>query len=83
MRMTFFKFSKYGDELKFLFLVSKVTLLVADGIEEIQIDINLSSHEKCERCWHRLPDLSLYQGSKICSRCLSNLSFPGEVRLLI
>ena len=79
----FFKFSKYGDELKFLFLVSKVTLLVADGDEEIQIDINLSSDEKCERCWHRLPDLSLYQGSKICSRCLSNLSFPGEVRLLI
>ena len=80
----FLKFSRFGDELKFLFLVSNVSLSVSDkDPDEPKIDIKVSIDEKCERCWHHVADLSDHEGNKICSRCISNLSFPGEERQMI
>ena len=51
--------------------------------DEPKIDIVVSIDEKCERCWHHVADLSDHEGNKICSRCISNLSFPGEERQMI
>ena len=80
----FLKFSRFGDELKFLFLVSNVSLSVSDkDPDEPKIDIKVSIDEKCERCWHHVANLSDHEGNKICSRCISNLSFPGEERQMI
>ena len=80
----FLKFSRFGEELKFLFLVSNVSLSVSDkDPDEPKIDIKVSIDEKCERCWHHVADLSDHEGNKICSRCISNLSFPGEERQMI
>jgi isoleucyl-tRNA synthetase len=80
----FLKFSRFGEELKFLFLVSNVSLSVSDqDSDEPKIDIKVSIDEKCERCWHHVADLSDHEGNKICSRCISNLSFPGEERQMI
>ena len=78
----FLKFSRFGEELKFLFLVSSVGLSVSDA-DELKIDIKASIEEKCERCWHHVADISDHEGNKICSRCISNLSFPGEERQMI
>ena len=80
----FLKFSRFGEELKFLLLVSNVSLSVSDkDLDEPKIDIKVSIDEKCERCWHHVADLSDHEGNKICSRCISNLSFPGEERQMI
>ena len=80
----FLKFSRFGEELKFLLLVSNVSLSVSDkDLDEPKIDIKVSIDEKCERCWHHVADLSDHEGNKICSRCISNLSFPGEARQMI
>ena len=78
----FLKFSRFGEELKFLFLVSSVSLSVSEA-DELKIDIKVSIEEKCERCWHHVADLSDHEGNKICSRCISNLSFPGEERQMV
>ena len=78
----FLKFSRFGEELKFLFLVSNVSLSVSEA-DELKIDIKVSTEEKCERCWHHVADLSDHEGNKICSRCISNLSFPGEERQMV
>tara|TARA_B100000989_G_scaffold124481_1_gene92130 strand:- start:176 stop:643 length:468 start_codon:yes stop_codon:yes gene_type:complete len=78
----FLKFSRFGEELKFLLLVSNVSLSVSDA-DELQIAIKVSKDEKCERCWHHVEDLSDYDGNKICSRCVTNLAFPGEERQMI
>ncbi len=80
----FLKFSRFGEELKFLFLVSNVSLSVSDNdSDEPKIDIKVSIDTKCERCWHHVANLSDHEGNKICSRCISNLSFPGEERQMI
>ena len=80
----FLKFSRFGEELKFLFLVSNVSLSVSDkDSDQPKIDIKVSIDEKCERCWHHVANLSDHEGNKICSRCISNLSFPGEERQMI
>ena len=57
-------------------------LSVSDA-DELKIDIKASIEEKCERCWHHVADISDHEGNKICSRCISNLSFPGEERQMI
>ena len=61
-----------------------MSLSVSDkDSDQPKIDIKVSIDEKCERCWHHVADLSDHEGNKICSRCISNLSFPGEERQMI
>jgi isoleucyl-tRNA synthetase len=67
-----------GDDLKFLLIVSKVTL--AQGAEE-KISPRKAVGEKCERCWHVREDVSSHADhSGICGRCVSNLFGEGEAR---
>jgi isoleucyl-tRNA synthetase len=77
-------------ELRFIFITSTVTLrdikekpksLPISTIKNLAIDINVSIHKKCERCWQY--DISV--GNKnshitLCERCVANAFGKGEKR---
>jgi isoleucyl-tRNA synthetase len=68
-----------GEDLKFVFITSAVTLLAGDalGIEALP-----SPDAKCERCWHWRPDVGQDSAHpEICGRCVSNLFGAGEPRV--
>jgi len=67
-----------GDDLKFLFIVSSVSISKAD-VEKIEV--STATGEKCERCWHVRADTGADpQHPGVCGRCVSNLFGEGEVR---
>ncbi len=68
-----------GEDLKFAFIVSSVELQAANVTQAVA---KASAHTKCERCWHYTPDLDPGHPG-ICTRCVSNLHGPGEVRRVV
>ena len=67
-----------GQDLKFVFITSKVTLNAGDALA---IQSSSSDDSKCERCWHYSVDVgadSAHPG--LCGRCISNLHGAGEQR---
>jgi len=67
-----------GDDLKYLFIVSSVSITQA-AAEKIEVDT--ATGEKCERCWHVRPDTGANPDHPgVCGRCVSNLFGEGEVR---
>ena len=67
-----------GDDLKFVLICSKATLVRADSDS---LTAQASSHGKCERCWHLREDVGADAGHPgLCGRCISNLHGTGEVR---
>ena len=82
---------KLGDELKFFFITSAAQLkpkadAPSDALETSLPGLLLSSRPsaavKCARCWHRSEDVGKDASHPdICSRCVTNLSAPGETRL--
>lgn len=67
-----------GDDLKFLFIVSQVTLQAGD---QERIEVSIAEGSKCERCWHVRPDTGSHTDHPhICGRCVSNLYEQGEER---
>ena len=71
-----------GDDLKFVFITSRVTLQAsATPTDSIQVEVQVSPAAKCERCWHYRDDVGHdAQHPGICGRCTSNLYGAGEVR---
>ena len=67
---------EYEDELKFVFIVSKVTLIEENIVN--RIEVKKYDHPKCDRCWHRCPEVT--ETKTICDRCELNLNGAGEVR---
>lgn len=68
-----------GNDLHFVFIVSEASLHKTDG--ELQIKVQASPHEKCERCWHQRADVgSDAEHPTICGRCVENLFGNGELR---
>ena len=69
-----------GDELRFLLIVSGVEVVPSEG--DLRVEVSISPHPRCERCWHRREDVGAdSRHPDICPRCLSNLpDGPGEVR---
>ncbi len=67
-----------GDDLKFVFIVSTITLVAGSAL---QISVTASSDEKCERCWHYRADVGADAAHPtLCGRCTSNLYGTGEPR---
>ena len=73
----------YADDLKSIFIVSKVELkdeifgdyVQAEGIDKLKIQVTAAPGEKCERCW--CYDEMLGQDNEhptICPKCLEALS---------
>ncbi len=61
----------FGDDLRFLFIVSQVEL--RDGTE-LAVRVERAEGEKCERCWNYTTDVGTdprYPGA--CARCVMNL----------
>jgi isoleucyl-tRNA synthetase len=71
--------SSLGKDLKFVFIVSKITL---EKVEIGQmIGVKASEATKCERCWHYSDDVGHNPAHPtLCGRCDSNLHGDGEVR---
>ncbi|MBY0455087.1 MAG: isoleucine--tRNA ligase [Burkholderiaceae bacterium] len=68
-----------GNDLKFVFIVSTITLVAGDAIGT---SVTASSDAKCERCWHYRDDVGADAAHPtICGRCTSNLYGAGESRM--
>ncbi|NMM20040.1 MAG: isoleucine--tRNA ligase [Rhodoferax sp.] len=67
-----------GDDLKFVFIISAITLVAGDAIA---IRASASNGIKCERCWHYCDDIGVDAAHPtLCGRCTSNLFGAGETR---
>ncbi len=67
-----------GDDLRFVFIVSRCTLAPADSDH---VDVIPSAAQKCERCWHWRDDIDTDPAHPgLCGRCVENLYGAGEVR---
>ncbi len=70
--------SSLGEDLKFVFITSAITL-VAGAAQSISVAA--SNHVKCERCWHYRADVGADSAHPtLCGRCTSNLYGAGEAR---
>lgn len=78
-----------GDELRFVLIVSGVTLAPLDGAEGLpetevpglKVAVRPSPHSKCARCWHHRVDVgTLESHPTLCGRCVENIEGPGETR---
>ena len=69
----------FHEDLKFIFIASTVTI---KKNEKLEVNVNKSEHQKCERCWHYCKDVGLDESHKeLCGRCINNLHKDGEIRL--
>ncbi|CAM5790795.1 isoleucine--tRNA ligase [Ottowia pentelensis] len=67
-----------GADLRFVFIVSAIELKAGDALS---ISVSGSNDQKCERCWHYLPDVGQHaEHPTLCGRCVSNLYGAGETR---
>ena len=70
--------SSLGDDMKFIFITSAITLIAARAHKTA---VSASSNTKCERCWHYVADVgSSAEHPTICNRCIGNLYGAGETR---
>ena len=82
--------SALSDELRFVLITSAASLLpLADAGAEaattelagLRLVIAASEHDKCERCWHRRPDVgTIANHPGLCGRCVDNIDGDGERR---
>ncbi|WP_028605711.1 isoleucine--tRNA ligase [Ottowia thiooxydans] len=67
-----------GDDLKFVFITSAVTLASGDALS---VAATVSKDAKCDRCWHYVPDVGQHaEHPALCGRCITNLFGAGESR---
>jgi isoleucyl-tRNA synthetase len=74
----------YADDLRFIFIVSKVSLLKhekidggyeSENIEDLFIQIETAPGDKCERCWvHETTVGTADDHPTICKRCQKSLA---------
>jgi isoleucyl-tRNA synthetase len=70
--------SSLGEDLKFVFITSAITL-VAGAAQSISVAA--SNNVKCERCWHYRADVGADAAHPtLCGRCTTNLYGAGETR---
>jgi isoleucyl-tRNA synthetase len=84
------KLQALGDELRFVLITSAATLAPlesapADAAEtdspDLRLQVRVSGDEKCERCWHRRPDVGQIKAHPtLCGRCVDNIDGDGEQR---
>jgi isoleucyl-tRNA synthetase len=67
-----------GDDLKFVFIVSDVTLVLG---ADVAVQVTPATAAKCGRCWHYRDDVGHDPAHpELCGRCTSNLHGVGETR---
>jgi len=71
--------SFFDTELKYILITSNSIL--KESNKDIEIEVNASKNNKCERCWHYVGDIGQnLEHPTICKRCISNLFEEGEER---
>ncbi|HEY8856840.1 MAG TPA: isoleucine--tRNA ligase [Rugosibacter sp.] len=74
----------FGDDLRFIMMCSKTTLVQASDGEVTSIITTPSRHAKCVRCWHWRADVGHHDHAaehpELCGRCAANLFGAGEAR---
>ena len=71
-----------GDDLRFVLICSKATVVQVASDADAGIVVTPSAHKKCERCWHYREDVGQDAAHPtICGRCTSNLHGTGENRV--
>ncbi|MGH9768757.1 MAG: class I tRNA ligase family protein, partial [Blastocatellia bacterium] len=61
----------FGEDLRFVFIVSKVELREGAGLS---VKVDLADGEKCERCWNYTTDVGAdTRYPSACLRCVANL----------
>jgi isoleucyl-tRNA synthetase len=80
-----------GDELRFVMITSGVQLHPLEAapesaaeseLEGLRLQVSASTDEKCERCWHRRPEVGqIEMHPTLCERCVENIDGDGEQRL--
>jgi isoleucyl-tRNA synthetase len=78
------------NELRFVLITSgaEVQLIPADksalvptDVPGLWLKVTPLTYQKCERCWHRLPDVGQHTDHvTLCGRCIVNVFGKGEVR---
>lgn len=79
-----------ADELRFVLITSAATLqplasapdaAAATELAGLRLQVSVAQEEKCERCWHRRPDVGSHSvHPALCGRCIENIDGPGEQR---
>ncbi len=70
-----------ADDLRFVLICSKTTLVKAADEASEAILVTPSAYKKCERCWHYRDDVGHDAAHpELCGRCTSNLHGAGEAR---
>jgi isoleucyl-tRNA synthetase len=79
-----------GSELRFVLITSEATLkpageapadITGSDVSGLAVAVAVSGHDKCERCWHRRPDVGdSPEHPTLCMRCIDNIEGPGERR---
>ncbi len=82
--------NQLSNELHFIFITSNATLIaeanapeqaIQTELEGIKLNVVVSGHEKCVRCWHQLPDVGKHEEHpELCGRCVENVVGAGEHR---
>ncbi len=79
------------NELRFVLITSGADVHLANShlpenvipteVSGLAVQVEAVSYQKCERCWHRRPDVgSDNTHSTLCVRCIENVAGEGEVR---
>ena len=84
------KLSQLNDELRFVLITSEAKALDTSEkngsaketeIPGLWVKVEVSEHNKCERCWQRRPDVGSHPTHvTLCGRCISNVEGDGEER---
>ncbi len=79
-----------GDELRFVLITSGAALeplqnapenAAMTELEGLKLQVSIASSEKCERCWHRRPEVGQIEAHPtLCGRCVENVDGEGEQR---
>ncbi len=73
--------ARLGDDLRFVMITSRADVKRANTEAEQRIEVTVSTHQKCERCWHYRADIgSDAAHATLCGRCVSNLAGKNETR---
>lgn len=81
--------AKLEDELRFVLITSSAALHKLDDntvgneteLDNLRVAVTPAEGTKCVRCWHVRDDVGTDPSHpEICTRCVSNIQGPGEVR---
>ncbi len=73
--------ARLGDDLRFVMITSRADVQRANVEAEQRIEVKVSAHQKCERCWHYRADVGQdAQHITLCTRCVGNLNNENESR---